>query len=421
MEWRRRLPHAMWFFGRGLVTSIVGNISLVILSLALALSLWLFVTDAENPTKRQTFNSAVEIGFVNVPDGLAVANSTANTVRIEIEGPEHDLSSLRPADFEAEANLGGFEQGEQTVAVSVVSTKSDVRVVRTTPEQIEVTLENLRTKQVPVRVELAGSPQEGYEADSRTVDPETATVSGPQSLVELVDEAVADVGVTGRSADFREDRVQLSPRGARGGEISRVTVSPGTARVDVTVEQSVFSQQFVVSPRVSGIPAAGYNVTGIVVDPSLVTITGSLAVLQSIDPLAGIATSDISIGDARGSVVQQAELRLPPDSSVLGSIQVLVTVTITPIRGEVSFLVVPQVRNVGDGLAVTPADSVVITLAGDLPTLQAITAESIIVVADARGLGPGLHVLPIEVTAPVGTTVVRVEPGELGVALTARP
>ena len=421
MEWLRRLPHALWFFGRGLATSIAGNISLVVLSAALALSLWLFVTDAENPTERQTFNSAVEIGFVNVPNGLAVANASANTVRIEIEGPENDLRSLRPADFEAEANLGGFEQGKQTVAVSVVSKKSDVRVVSTTPQQIDVTLENLRTKDVPVRVELVGALEEGFAAGERTASPETATVSGPQSLVELVDEAVAEVGVTGRSADFTEDRVSLSPRDLRGGEISRVAVSPATASVDVTVEQSEFSQQFTVSPRISGNPAAGYNVTGITIDPPLVTVTGSLAVLQSIDPLAGIATSEISISDARSTVVQQADLRLPPDSGVLGSIQVTVTVTITPIRGEVSFLVVPQVRNVGDGLVVTPAASVVVTLAGDLPALQAITAESIIVGADAQGLGPGLYVLPIQVTPPLGTTVARVEPGELGVALAARP
>jgi YbbR domain-containing protein len=411
----------MRFFARGLATSIAGNISLVILSVALALSLWLFVTDAENPTGRETFNSAVTIGFVNVPNGLAVANSSANTVRIDIEGPENDLRTLRPADFEAQANLGGFEQGKQTVAVSVVSRKSDVRVVRITPEQVEVTLEGVRTREVPVRIELVGALKEGFAAGDRSANPDTATISGPQSLVDLVDEAVAEVGVTGRSADFTEDRVPLSPRDARGGEISRVTVSPVSASIDVNVEQSEFSQQFTVSPRISGNPAAGYNVTGIAIDPPLVTVRASLAVLQSIDPVAGIPTSEISISDARSTIVQEAELRLPPDSSVLGSIQVTVTVTIAPVRGEVSFLVVPQIRNVGDGLAVTPAGSIVVTLSGDLPTLQAITAESIIVVGDAQGLGPGLHVLPIQVTPPAGTAVVRVEPGELGVALAARP
>jgi len=420
MEWLRRLPYALWFFSRGLVTSIAGNISLVILSVALALSLWLFVTDAENPTDRQTFNSAVEISFVNVPTGLAVANSSANTVRIEIEGPANDLSGLRPADFEAEANLGGFERGKHPVPVSVVSKKSDVRVVRTTPEQIEVTLDDLRTKEVPVRAALVGSPQPGFAAGDQTVEPQTATVSGPESLVELVDVAIAEVGVTGRSADFTEDRVVLSPRDARGGEISRVIVNPSTSRVDVRIEQSEFSQQFTVTPKISGIPAAGYNVTGIAVDRAVVTVTGSLPVLNSIDAIAGISTSEISISDARASVVQQVELSLPGDTGVLGTNQVLVTITITPARGEVSFLVVPQVRNVADGLAVTPAQSVLVTLAGDLPALEAVTAESITIIVDAQGLGEGLYVLPMLITPPAGTTVVRVEPGELGIALTLR-
>src|SRR5262245_20509155 len=118
MDWLRRLPHALTILARGLVTSIAGNVSLAILSVALALALWLFVTDAENPTERQTFNSAIEITFVNVPEGLAVANASANTVRIDIEAPENELDALRVTDFTAEANLGGFAPGKVTVPVS---------------------------------------------------------------------------------------------------------------------------------------------------------------------------------------------------------------------------------------------------------------------------------------------------------------
>ena len=114
MEWMRRLPRALWFFAHGLVTSLAGNLSLAALSIGLALSLWLFVTNAENPTQRQTFNSAIEIGIVNVPTGLAVANLSANTVRIEIEAPENALKNLRAEDFTAELNLGGLTPGKTT-------------------------------------------------------------------------------------------------------------------------------------------------------------------------------------------------------------------------------------------------------------------------------------------------------------------
>ncbi len=420
MEWLRRLPRALWFFVRGMVTSIVGNISLAILSVALALSLWLFVTDAENPTERQTFNSAIEISFVNVPTDLAIANASANTVRIDIEAPENELEDLRAADFTAEVNLGGLPAGDADVPVSVRSTNSDVRIVRTSPEQVQVTLEPLRTKEVPVRVAVVGSPQQGFAAGAQSVEPDTATVSGPQSLVELVDAAVAEAPVTGLRVDFEEESVPLRARDARGGEIGRITVSPATADVSVEIEQREFSLEFTVSPLISGAPALGYNVTGISVDPPIVTVSGPLGELQSLDPIAGIATEEIALGDARATVTRTVDLVLPPGLTVAGSDQVTVTINIAPARGEVSFLVVPQVRNVGEGLVVTPSGAVFVTLSGDVPTLQAITPESIIVVADAQGLAEGLHIVPLQVTPPGGTTVVRVEPAELGIALTPR-
>jgi YbbR domain-containing protein len=421
MEWLRRLPRALWIFARGMATSIVGNISLAILSVALALALWLFVTDAENPTERQTFNSAIEIAFVNVPEGLAVANASANTVRIDIEAPESELEALSAEDFTAEANLGGFSPGKVSVPVSVRSGDSRVRIVGTAPEIIDVTLENLRSKEVPVQVALIGSPQEGFAPGDTAVEPDTAIVSGPQSLVELVAYAEAEVGLTGHRVDLTEETVLLRPRDSRGGEIGRVALEPVSATVSVEIDQRDYSIEFIVNPAITGSPTTGYNVTGIAVNPPIVTVTGPLEVLQTLDPVRGITTSEVAIGDASSSVTQNVELVLPPDLEVAGSNQVEVTISITAARGQASFLVTPQVRGVGEGLTATVTGPVTVTLSGDIPALQALTAESVIAFVNAEGLAPGLHALPVEVTAPPGTTVVRVEPGEAGVALGPAP
>jgi YbbR domain-containing protein len=200
-----------------------------------------------------------------------------------------------------------------------------------------------------------------------------------------------------------------------------VTVSPETASVSVDIVQQDFSLEFIVNPATTGSPAAGYNVTGISVSPPIVTVTGPLEVLQTIDPVQGITTGEVALGDATATVTQDVDLILPPELEVAGSSRVQVTVTITPARGEASFLVVPQVRNVGDGLVATPSGPVTVTLSGDIPTLQALTADSIVAFVNAEGLGAGLYTLPIEVTPPPGTAIVRVEPGEAGVALASAP
>jgi YbbR domain-containing protein len=272
-----------------------------------------------------------------------------------------------------------------------------------------------------VRVEPVGRQLQGFEVASQEADPDTTVVTGAESLVALVESAVAEVNIAGARVDVQEADVELNARDARDNEISRVTLDPATADVVVDLEQREFSLVFAVSPVVTGQPAAGYNVAGVAADPAVVTVTGALEVLQSIDAVRGIPTEEVSIADARGDVVQEVRLALPDGARVQGDDTVTVSVSIAATRGEASFVVVPRVQNIADGLVVTQANPVTVVLAGELPVLDATTPESITVTANAEGLGAGLYALPLDVTAPAGTTVVRTEPDALGIALVPRP
>ena len=82
MNWVQRLPGAIVFFARGAFTSVFGNLSLALLSIALAVTLWVYVTDRENPSEVQTFNGSIPVKFVNIPNGLDVANASETTVQL---------------------------------------------------------------------------------------------------------------------------------------------------------------------------------------------------------------------------------------------------------------------------------------------------------------------------------------------------
>jgi len=414
-----RLPRAVAFLARGALTSVFGNLSLALLSVALGLSLWIFVTDRENPKQQQTFNGAIPVRFVNVPTDLAVASTSESTVQVRVEATKNDIASLAADDFSATVDLGSAQKGQSTVTISVSATRGGISVIGVVPSRVDVSLESVRTKTVPVKVSLIGSPQQGFAAVRQSSDPEQASVTGPESLVALVDSVVAEVNLVGQRVDIT-DNVDLKPRDARGGEISRVSVSPQRAKVSVQLVQREFSQQFVVSPNVTGAPAPGYNIAAVQSDPQLITLTGPLDILASIDAVRGIATEEISIADARADVVRSVQAALPAGVRVQGSPTIKVTIQVRPARGEATFRVVPQLRNVGAGLAVTQAEPVTVTLSGDTPTLSALTPEAITVIIDAQNLGPGLHAVPLQVTAPAGTTLVRTDPQELGIAITQR-
>lgn len=412
-----RIVSGVGFVLRAAVTSIIGNVGLAVLALALALSLWLFVTDRENPTEAQNFNSSIPVEIVNIPESLAVANINETAVRIRIEAPRNELDGLQTDDFTARIDLGGLTAGTQSVSVDVTPPNSRINVISVTPARLEVRIEPLQQKDVPVRVSKIGSPVTGFKDSEGRADPEIVTVSGPQSVVALVDHVEAVVNLTGQRVDIVAD-VELEPRDAVGGSISRVSVVPETAEVRVDLDQLEYSLPFAVIPSITGQPAPGYAVGTISVEPRLVTVTGTLEALGAIDSQRGVTTAEISIGDAQDDVIRAVTINLPEGTSVEGSPQAVVTVDVSPAPGVFSYTVDPQVVNLGDGLAVTAAGPVTITLAGELPLLQALTADAIPATVDADGLGEGLFTLPVVVTAPPGTSVVSVEPGALGVAIT---
>src|SRR3990172_2947193 len=133
MDFLRRLPRALLFLGREGVLSIFRNLGLALLSVALAMALWLFVIDRQNPQETQAFGSSIPITFVNVPTDLAVANTSEATVRIRVQGPQDQLKSLVADDFTATVNLGGFPKGQVSAAVEVSSSNGRVDVTEVTP------------------------------------------------------------------------------------------------------------------------------------------------------------------------------------------------------------------------------------------------------------------------------------------------
>jgi YbbR domain-containing protein len=205
-----------------------------------------------------------------------------------------------------------------------------------------------------------------------------------------------------------------------GGGISRVSVVPDSAEVTVDLNQREYSLQFDVKPLVTGQPASGYNLAGTTIDPRFVTVTGTLEALQAIDSLRGLSTEEISISDARDDVIRTVAIKLPEGTSIAGSAEATVTIDIAPAGGVFSFRVSPQILNVDPELTATAAGPITVTLAGDVPVLDALTAESIVATADAQGLGTGLFVLPVDVAPPPLTSIISVEPAALGVAITPR-
>lgn len=398
------------------IVSVRRSPGLLLLSLGISVMLWYFVTDLENPTRVDTFPAVIPVEAVNVDQTLAVANTLAG-VELRISAPEDEWDRLTPANFRAIVDLNGLRAREQQVPVQIqVSGVRGVRVLQVLPTQITVNLEDFVSKQVPVTTAFSGTVPRGYELGAGTPSVGSVRVSGPASLVQLVESARATVNVTGLTVNI-EDTVELVPVSSGGGEIRGVTIEPTSVRVAVSVRQTSIVRTLPLQAELEGAPDPAYRVAGVEIAPAAISVTGSIEVLQGLD---AIALSPISIAGAVQDVQTSVQVTLPEGVQATTPIAVSVTVRIEPISGRIELGVVPDVINVGSGLEPIVSEPVLVLLEGPLPLLNGLRAGDLSVTINAEGLSAGQYLLIPEVKAPEGVTVSGVRPPEVSVTLSSQ-
>ena len=400
------------------VLSLRYNWGIGVLSIALAVALWVFVTDREDPDRTAFVLGTVPIEAINVPADQAVLSISESGVRVRTRAPESVFDNLTTEDFRATVDLSDAVGEQTTATVMVESLERRADVVDFTPTEVRVTLEPVVQRSVPVGVREVGGLPRGFRLGEVVVDVDEAVVTGPERLVNEVTVAEADVNLAGADADF-EQRVPLQARDGRGGDIQGVSVEPEAAVVQVDVEQIDFSNVYVIQPNVTGTPAAGYNVTAIEVAPAFVTITGPAEIFGALDPIAGISTDPVSIDGATADVIRTVALQVPEGATVSApGPGVTVTVTIEPVVGTFGFSVALQVANLPDGLVVTPGVSTLqVILSGPAPELRTLTAADITATIDLEGLDAGQHTVPVVMSVPTFATVVTVTPPQISVTI----
>lgn len=392
--------------------------SLLLLSGLLGISLWVFVTEEENPTRVDELSTPILVQSVNVEPDLAVANQLPS-VQITLAAPEERWEEIEAglASYTAFVDLNGVTAREQEVRVQVdVEGVRGVRVVEVNPERVTVNLEDLTSVDVPVRVRPVGPLPLGFEQGETTVDQPAVTVSGPESLVGRVSEAVADLNVTGLTGGV-EQTVTLVPRGAGGGEIRGVTLEPSTARVGVEIRRSTLIRSLPLRVEVDGAPAPGYWVTNVVISPATITVEGTLEALQQVD---SVQLDRVDITEELTDVTRALTVDLPQGLSMTDSRVVTVVVQIAPIDDAFTFTLTPRIVGLGDALAAELASETVdVTLSGPLPLLSQLTASDLELTLDVATLGVGIHDVVVELVVPEGAVLQALQPETVSVTLTA--
>lgn len=396
--------------------SLRENRGLAAVSIVLAFGTWIIVTDAENPTRERVLPADIAVQAVNVPPDVALAEQL-QPVRVRVKVAEDVFDSLTDADFEATVDLEGLTVGQYELPVTVrpLTSRGGLRIENVLPERIEVRLAQLTGKLVPAVINVEGEPPNGYSLGVPEVADEEVFITGPQEKVDEVTQVVGTIEIAGRT-DTIEQAVRLTPRDSRGNLVQGVNLEPAITEVKIEIDEQKFSRSVVVSPELSGIPAEGYNVTGVSVSPQTVTIRGDEAFIQG---TISIPTQPVKVDGEIEDVVRTISLDLPSGVEVAGGVSVVtVTVKISPAQGTLELGTTISVAGLADGISIRGVlPSATITLSGELPTLRGLTPSDVTAFVDLAGKGVGVYRVPVQVRGPAGVVAQLVVPAEIEVTL----
>lgn len=387
-----------------------------ILSLILAMLVWFVAVQQEYP--RQQFNQPISVSRSGLPENLVVFGDVLSEVRIEVRAPKARWPNLQARDFTAWVDLSGLSAGEYDVPVRVLPPDPQVQVTAVNPPVVRVRLEERKEKSLPVQVNIMDAPAFGYTWGTPVVTPTQVTVAGASSWVDQVAVVSVDFYFGGARATV-ERNLQVRARDATGVVVGFVSVSPRDVKVTAPVFPLPGYRELTILVEPVGTPAEGYTIGAVSAEPKLVTVQGDPAAISA---LSGYITVPVDINGADQDVVERVPLRLPENISSLGTTTVEVSVRLVPISGVQTVRQQPVIRGLGAGLAYTlTLDTVTVFLSGPLSRLLALKPDSVLVVLDVTGKGPGVHLIEPLAAAPTELKVDSVSPQTVEITISALP
>ncbi len=183
--------------------------SLKLLSLAIALVLWLVVTGQNEPV---TAHVNVQLNFIR-PQSLEISNDPPRTVDVMLTGSRNKLDDLTALDLVATVDISDQQPGERVLRLAgkaQIPLPQGVKVDGFQPSSIVIRIEPIIERQVVVEPKLEGKPPDGFQVYAVRPSKGTVVVRGPESRVLALQKLMTEsIWLSGRKDSFTASNLNI--------------------------------------------------------------------------------------------------------------------------------------------------------------------------------------------------------------------
>jgi len=184
------------------VKIITKNPTLKIISLILAIILWVFVKSKSGGE----VGLVVPLEFYRVPSSFIVTQVTDEAINVRVNGSFLQLERLPTREIRARIDLSRARPGANSFDIlpDNFNIPRGLEVTQISPSSVKVELDSVMEKVVHVKAAVKGRPARGYRITKVSVDPPYITLQGARSqLTGLTEVSTEVVDISGLKETVR--------------------------------------------------------------------------------------------------------------------------------------------------------------------------------------------------------------------------
>lgn len=211
----------------------VRNWGLKLVSILLALALWLVLVPEDKVFSEKTLTVSLETR--NTPESLEIVEKSVSTVDITVRAPSRILNQISPSTVSARLDLerATVIQQDYPLNKTMISLPPGADVIEIRPNKVQIKLEWTKEATLDVHPSIRGKVAAGFRIAKIEFEPKEVVVGGPESKVKSKDAATTgpvDVTDLNRTAEFEVDIILPKPElrlvSARTTVLVTVTIEP---------------------------------------------------------------------------------------------------------------------------------------------------------------------------------------------------
>lgn len=393
------------------------QITAIIVSIAVAFVMWIYVMSDNNPTVSKTLKD-VPVNLTNIENitenNLALVPGQNFMTNVAVTGKTSDIEKLTADDIRAEADMSTYlKKGDNSITVQIKQLPDGVMISdKAELMYINVKLDTFTEKSVSIGVNVSGKTKDGFGHLDPVARPSEVLVSGPSTYVNMVSSVVGQIDLNGAGVDLNGS-VPLKAQDKEGKNVSYVNIEPKYVDIYISVKPSKIVPIIV---KTTGTIPSDKILKDIQLKTDKTVLIGDQ---KNLDKIGQVETVPFDISKITASTTKEILLNLPSGVKILGDLKSINADFIVENKVEKVFSVSITPENKDENLKYEILTSTVsISLSGGEKQLSPLDSKDISATVDLKDIGEGEYSLPVKITVPDGLKILDFSPQKVEVKVT---